>query len=84
MDPANGAVDDSNREFQDTATYTCDTGFELFGNSMRTCQADGTWSGDEPTCRGKGMPERYDEAAIASCVIQLIKCYYHYAIINEE
>lgn len=32
------------------AIYTCDTGFELNGNKLRRCQADGTWSGSEPTC----------------------------------
>ena len=38
--------------FGQTATYSCDTGYNLVGNSTRTCQADGVWSGSEPTCQG--------------------------------
>ena len=39
-----------------TATYTCNSGFELLdptpGSNMRTCQPDGTWSGSEAQCIG--------------------------------
>ena len=37
----------------DTVTYTCDAGFELNGDAMRTCQSDGTWTGSAPTCDRK-------------------------------
>lgn len=30
--------------------YSCDVGYELFGNATRICKADGTWSGKEPVC----------------------------------
>ena len=33
-----------------TATYSCNVGFMLEGNLLRTCQDDGTWSGSEPFC----------------------------------
>ncbi|CAI8053959.1 P-selectin [Geodia barretti] len=36
--------------YQDTATYACETGFNLVGMSERVCQSDGTWSGSDPTC----------------------------------
>ena len=40
--------------YQDTCTYTCETGFEIIGNSTSTCQIDGTWSSINVTCiRGK-------------------------------
>ena len=38
--------------FGQTATYSCDTGYNLVGDGTRTCQADGMWSGNEPTCQG--------------------------------
>lgn len=33
-----------------TATYSCDPGFISLVESTRTCRADGTWSGTEPSC----------------------------------
>ena len=42
---------ESNNEYLSgtVATYTCNNGFELFGDVTRTCQNDGTWTGSEPT-----------------------------------
>ena len=36
-----------------TVTYTCNTGYDLIGNAMRTCMLDGTWTGTDSTCMGK-------------------------------
>ena len=44
-DPGNGIVDASNTTLMNTATYTCNTGYNLTGDTTRTCQANGTWSG---------------------------------------
>ena len=49
-DPANGQVSTSGTTFGETATYSCNTGYNLVGNNIRTCQATGNWSGSEPTC----------------------------------
>ena len=43
--PANGQV----IIIGSTATYTCDSGYELIGDDTRTCE-DGVWTGQEPTC----------------------------------
>ena len=51
MNPDNGRVDTPQEAtFNQVATYSCNSGYELVGNMTRTCQADGMWSGSEPTC----------------------------------
>ena len=32
------------------AVYTCESGYQLSGERIRTCQSDQTWSGEAPTC----------------------------------
>ena len=50
-DPANGQVNTTaGTTFGQTATYSCNTGYNLVGNSTRMCQATGVWSGSAPTC----------------------------------
>ena len=52
-DPANGNVTlNAGTKFEQTATYSCNTGYNLVGDSTRTCQATGEWSGSAPTCAG--------------------------------
>ena len=52
-DPANGSVTHtSGTTYGQNASYSCDTGYNLVGNSTRTCQAIRNWSGSAPTCRG--------------------------------
>ena len=51
--PRNGGVSFSSTTFNSRATYTCDRGFVLSGQSVRTCQSDGEWSGRAPECKGK-------------------------------
>ena len=57
--PGNGMIscslgDYGVASYEDTCSYTCNTGYELTGSNTRNCQSDGTWSGNDPTCgRGK-------------------------------
>ena len=52
-DPANGQVNNTaGTTFGQTATYTCDIGYNLVGENTRICQADGIWSGIDPLCQG--------------------------------
>ena len=52
-DPANGRVDHAaGTSLGQTANYRCNTGYNLVGNSTRTCQAIGNWSLSAPTCQG--------------------------------
>ena len=49
--PANGQVSHTvGTTLGQTATYSCNTGYNLMGDNTRTCQATGVWSGSEPTC----------------------------------
>ena len=54
--PSNGMISclplggDGLHDPGDTCTYTCDTGYEITGNSTRSCQSDGTWSGSDTMC----------------------------------
>ena len=50
--PANGQVGQTGTTFGQTATYKCNTGYNMVGSSTRTCQAMGVWSGSAPTCQG--------------------------------
>ncbi len=51
--PSNGAVDTSSgTTFMMTATYTCNTGYTLTGDTTRMCGAGGSWTLMEPTCVG--------------------------------
>ena len=52
-DPANGQVSHTaGTTFRQTATYSCDTGYNLVGDSTRICHDTGVWSGSAPTCQG--------------------------------
>jgi hypothetical protein len=48
--PANGAVDVAGTSPGDTATYTCDVGFELDGAAVVECQRNGSWDNPAPVC----------------------------------
>ena len=51
--PANGSVNHTaGTTFGQAATYSCNTGYNLVGDSTRTCQVEENWSGNAPTCEG--------------------------------
>ena len=41
--------------FGKTATYSCNTGYRLVGDTIRICQATRVWSGSPPTCQGMSL-----------------------------
>ena len=52
-DPSNGQVSyTAGTTFRQTATYSCNAGYNLVGDSTRICHATGVWSGSAPTCQG--------------------------------
>ena len=51
-DPENGTVTLPGTTFNSTATYSCNDGYNLVGDTTRTCLASGSWSDTAPTCTG--------------------------------
>ena len=49
--PDNGLVETTDQNFNSIATYSCDNGYTLEGERIRTCQSDQTWSGVSPICK---------------------------------
>ena len=54
--PDNGIIDcslgdDGIPSYEDTCSFTCNTGYELTGSDTRTCQSVGSWSGSDDVCR---------------------------------
>ena len=49
--PANGRVTVSSRSVGGVASYSCLSGYSRIGTSTRTCQSDGSWSGQQPRCK---------------------------------
>ena len=45
--------DDNIASYEDTCSFTCNTGYELTVSDTRTCQSNGSWSGSEVMC-GRG------------------------------
>ena len=52
-DPENGKVTVKDTFLGSVANYSCDPGYALIGDAMRTCLGDGTWFGNQPTCTSK-------------------------------
>ena len=50
--PQNGSRRLQGTQYQDMVRYQCDTGFQLSGDEVRTCQESGIWMGSLPTCEG--------------------------------
>ena len=53
--PSDGMIDcslgdDGTPSYEDTCSFTCNTGYELTGSDTRTCQSDGSWGGSQVSC----------------------------------
>jgi len=56
-DPNNGVVtcslgDDGVSSYEDTCSFSCNTGYKLTGSKTRICQSSGSWSGSKTMCNG--------------------------------
>ena len=53
--PAEGRLSGKSFTYKSEVFFQCKPPFILVGSSRRTCQADGTWSGTQPTCIGRNV-----------------------------
>ena len=51
--PANGQRVGDRFFYKDAVFYSCDLLFGLVGARLRECQANGTWTGQLPSCQRK-------------------------------
>ncbi len=71
----NGQVSTSSgTTFMNTATYTCDDGYNLNGALDRTCQANGNWSLTAPTCDRECFTKRTLHSANLFTYVCFISC----------
>ena len=61
--PTNGSTNCEESHLADAGrnvTYSCNSGYILSGNSNRTCQGSGNWTGTAPICV-KGDWNKFEE-----------------------
>ena len=51
--PTNGDVSFTSTSVNSKATYSCNNGFLLVGQTTRICQSNGEWSRIAPVCKSK-------------------------------
>ncbi len=66
--PSGGTVTITSQAPGGIAFYRCNTGNNLIGSSTRSCQTDGTWSGNAPTCQG--------DCDVGKCCHGFLHCSY--------
>ena len=49
-EPGNCTMDLPATTYQSIATFTCDVGYYITGESALICEAGGAWNGSEPSC----------------------------------
>ena len=49
--PDNGQSTGDDFTYQSNVTYSCDSGYELIGDTTITCEADALWNPPTPTCQ---------------------------------
>ena len=58
MDPVNGEVILTNSTYYaSVAIYSCNEGYDLVGETNRTCLVSGNWSDSAPICIAGTVPQ---------------------------
>ena len=67
--------DDGVPSYEDTCSFTCNTGYEITGSHTRTCQSNGSWSGSDVVCSNSTVMMSFDAiigAVLGSLFVLLI------------
>ena len=56
--PMNGSFKGTRTYFPNVLQFSCDKGFILGGATERQCLADGSWSGNDTSCKGLILPKK--------------------------
>ena len=56
--PMNGSSYGDLTTYPNKVSFQCDEGFTLKGSSLRTCMANGSWSGNNASCEGASLAVR--------------------------
>lgn len=87
----NGYVEGKDYSYQAVRIYHCDTGYRLSGDSRRTCQSDGQWSGRSARCtiQSCDAPERPEHGVVITnsttyLSVAEYQCYTGYEIYGEK
>ena len=81
--PAFGrVVFSNNRALQSVATYTCNHGYAVVGDTRRHCLESEQWTGEGPTCTVKGECARKPDIVLyavlgLSYTFKVLKCIVH-------
>ena len=62
----------NNTRIGSRAVYSCVSGYNLIGNSTRTCQVDGSWTGTPPYCQSEWITDYHTHMAIGYHFFQLL------------
>lgn len=50
--PLNGSMIGNETTFPNEVSFSCHEGFVLHGSTVRRCEAEGSWSGNQTECEG--------------------------------
>ena len=64
------------------ATYSCDNGYQLIGDEIRTCE-DGEWTGQEPTCIRMSLPHIACKIIISILYLFFQSCVMSYLMVES-
>ena len=78
--PSNGLVQFALTTLGAIAVYTCDSGYMIEEGPSRTCEANGNWSGNTPTCECKTVLRMFDISCLSSSFLLCVDLSFHSSI----